>query len=28
MIMGGIFVIFGLAGIFKALRTASQAPER
>lgn len=28
LFMGGIFVIFGLAGIFKALRTASQAPER
>lgn len=28
MIMGGIFVIFGLAGIFRARRAAEQAPER
>lgn len=28
MIMGGVFVIFGLAGILKARRTANQAPER
>ncbi len=28
LFMGIIFVFFGLAGIFKALRTATQAPER
>ena len=28
LFMGGIFVFVGLIGIFKALRTAAQAPER